>query len=76
MINGSSDIPIISWNSTESDETISYDNGTYSKLLQFDPLQVFHDNIYLCQVKVVDIVNEQMFNLTVQSKTTSYKPMA
>ena len=65
---------MISWNSTESDETVPYDNGTYSKSLQFDPLKESHDNIYLCQVEVADIIEEQLFNLTVQSKTMSYKP--
>ena len=75
VINGSSDTPTISWNTTESDETVSYDNGTYSKLLQFDPLQVSHDNTYKCQVEVADIIDEQLFDLTVQSKIMSYKPM-
>ena len=70
VISGSPDIPIISWNSTETDETVSYDNGTYSKLLRFDPLKVTHDNVYMCQVKVADIIEEQLFNLTVQSKYT------
>ena len=67
VISGSSDTPIISWNSTESDRTVSYTNGTYSKVLHFDPLQVSHDSVYTCQVEVADIIDREMYNLTVQS---------
>ena len=68
VINGSSDIPVISWNRTGADETVSYENGTHSKVLQFDPLQVSDQNIYLCEVRVVDVTWENVFNVTVKSK--------
>ena len=72
MINGSSDTPVILWKSTESDETESYGNGTYNRVLRFDPLKVSHDDIYVCQVEVADIINEQLFNLTVWSEFSIY----
>ena len=75
VIIGSSDTPVISWKSTVSNETESYGNGTYYKVLHFDPLQVSHDDIYVCQVEVADITDEQQFNLTVQSEFSIHKPM-
>ena len=68
VINGSSDIPVISWNSTGADETVSLENGTHSKVLRFNPLQVSDQDIYLCEVRVVDIIREDVFNVTVKSK--------
>ena len=69
VINGSSDIPVISWNTTTSDETtLYYDHGTYSKVLQFDPLQTSDQFSYLCIVKVADIIQEHVFSLVVKSK--------
>ena len=46
---------------------MSYENGTHSKVLRFDPLQVLDQNIYLCKVRVVDITQKE-FNVTVKSK--------
>ena len=64
-----SDVPFISWNSTETDETIeAKHNGTYSKVLQFDPLQASHMNVYICRVEVVDVYDKKLYDLTVQSK--------
>ena len=58
-------MPSISWNSTISAEEIS-DNGTYISVLQFDPLQESHRDHYQCLVMIADIVEEELFNLTVQ----------
>lgn len=67
MINGSSDIPNISWNVTVPvSETIHYDNGTYISILQLDPLQESHRDHYQCLVTVADIAKEELFNLSVQ----------
>ena len=66
MINGSSDVPNISWNSTISAETVYYDNGTYLSILQFDPLQESHHDHYQCLVTIADIAKEELFNLNVQ----------
>ena len=68
VIIGSSDMPIITWNRTEANNMLSHGNGTYSKLLQFDPLQASHEDVYMCQVKIVDVVREELINVTVQSK--------
>ena len=70
MINGSSDVPSISWNSTVSAETIFHNNaGTYLSVLQFDPLQESHRDLYQCLVKVADITEEELFYLTVQGNS-------
>ena len=71
MINGSSDIPNISWNSTVSTDTISHNNNnrTYLGILQFDPLQESHHDHYQCLVMIADITKEKMFNLTVQGNS-------
>ena len=68
VINGTHDIPRvnITWNSTISSDTISYDNGTYISVLQFDPLQESHHDHYQCSVAVADIVREMSFYLNVQ----------
>ena len=66
MVNGSSEVPDISWNSTISAETTSYHNGTYSSVLQFDPLRESHRDHYRCSVPIADIVREEIFSLTVQ----------
>ena len=71
VINGSSAVPNISWNSTISAETISYDNGTYISILQFDPLQESHRDHYRCSVAVADIVEDEHFYLNVQGKFLS-----
>ena len=65
----------ITWNSTISADTISYDNGTYISVLQFDPLQESHHDHYQCSVSVADIVDEESFYLNVQGtflSTTKY----
>ena len=66
VVNGSSDMPTFSWNSSISAETTSYDNRTYISVLQFDPLQESHRDHYQCLVTIADIVEEELFNLTVQ----------
>ena len=68
VINGTHDTPRINitWNSTISAETISYDNGTYISVLQFDPLQESHHDHYQCSVAVADITRETSFYLNVQ----------
>ena len=66
VINGSFDVPNIVWNSTVYAETISYDNGTYISILQFDPLQESHRDHYQCSVAVADIVKEMSFYFNVQ----------
>ena len=66
MIDGSSDVPNISWNGTVSTETVPYDNGTYISVLQFDPLQESNHDLYQCLVTVADVVYEEFFDLTVQ----------
>jgi hypothetical protein len=73
VINGSPDVPIISWNSTISaEETISSGNGTYMSILQFDPLQKSHRDHYQCSVAVADVVEEKIFNLSVQGNFFEY----
>ena len=73
VINGTHDTPRvnITWNSTISADTISYDNGTYISVLQFDPLQEFHRDHYQCSVAVADIVEDKQFYLNVQGKFLS-----
>ena len=68
VISGTHDEPRvnITWNSTISSDTISYDNGTYISVLQFDPLQEAHHDHYQCSVAVADIVDEESFYLSVQ----------
>ena len=72
MINGTYDTPRvnITWNSTLIPaETISYDNGTYISILQFDPLQESHRDHYQCSVAVADIIKEKSFYLNVQGNS-------
>ena len=74
MINGTHDTPRvnITWNSTLIPaDTISYDNGTYISILQFDPLQESHHDHYQCSVAVADIVEDEEFYLNVQGKILS-----
>ena len=71
VIDGSPEVPNISWNSAstisaEEALELSYDNGTYISVLQFDPLQESHGDHYQCLVMIADIVEEELFNLTVQ----------
>ena len=68
MINGTHDTPRvnITWNSTISADTISYDNGTYMSVLLFNPLQESHRDHYQCSAAVADIVDEESFYLNVQ----------
>ncbi len=74
MINGTYDVPKFNttWNSTISAETISYGNGTYISILQFDPLQESHRDHYQCSVAVADIVKEKIFNLNVEGNFFEY----
>ena len=65
VINGSPDVPSISWNSTISAEE-TFDNGTYISILQFDPLQESHRDHYQCLVIIADIAEKELFNLTMQ----------
>lgn len=67
-INGSSDVPNISWNTSVSDEIIFKGNGTYSSVLQFHPLLFFDQGMYKCQAKVADITDIQAYYLTVKGK--------
>ena len=70
VIIGSSDVPNISWNSTVSTDTISYNyNRTYLGIVQFDPLQESHHDHYQCLVTIADITEKEMFNLTVQGNS-------
>ena len=69
MINGSPDVPNISWNSTIPAELTAYDNGTYISVLQFDPLQESHRDHYQCSVAVADIVEDKQFYLIVQGNS-------
>ena len=73
VINGTHDTPRvnITWNSTIPAEIISYDNGTYISILQFDPLQESHRDHYQCLVAVADIVEDNQFYLNVQGKFLS-----
>ena len=68
MINGSFDVPITEWNSTFPAKIISYNNGTYISVLQFDPLQESHRDHYKCSVAVTDIVKEKSVYLNVHGK--------
>ena len=67
-INGSSDIPNISWNNSVSDESIFKDNGTYSSVLYFHPLFFSDQGVYKCWTKVADITDIQTYYLTVKGK--------
>ena len=70
VINGTYDVPRvnITWNSTISSDTISYDNETYMSVLQFDPLKESHRDHYQCLVAVADIAKEESFYLNVHGK--------
>ena len=74
VINGTHDTPRvnITWNSTISADTISYDNETYMSVLQFDPLQESDRDHYQCSVAVSDIVDEESFYLNVQGNFFEY----
>ena len=69
MVNGSSDVPSISWNSSSmSDEIISNGNGTYLSVLHFDPLSFSDQGTYTCQVKIADITDIRTYHLSVNGK--------
>ena len=68
VINGSPDVPNISWNTSIPAKLTTYDNGTYISVLQFDPLQESHRDHYQCSVAVADIVEIEQFYLNVQGK--------
>ena len=68
-INGSYDVPVISWNSTLSNNsTSSYYNGTFFKVLSFHPLRFSHRNSYTCEVRISDIISTEVFHLRVRGR--------